>query len=131
MSLQHLETKRSGSVLAATIGDRFWYKGTEYQVKTAQVNPSTATTTEIVAAVVGKQLMVVDWWGNTDTAQTVTIQDDNGSPVVIERQYMAATGGKNRGGFAVNDRLGTSGQALDVVTSNSGNAFVKVWYIEV
>lgn len=126
-----LETPYLQTVRSAPIVDRLWYNGVLYPVKTAQVNPSTATTTEIVPAVVGKQLMVVDWWGTSDSEQTLTIQDDAGTPVVIERMYPAERGGKNWGGVGVNDKLGTSGQALDVVTSGSGNAFVKIKYIEV
>jgi len=113
-------------------------------VKTAKAAITTATTTELVAAVSGKSIMIVGLFMAEGAAvdTTVILQDDAGSPVqligktgaAIALSKSGAVGAQtvvlpwNPGGWGKT----TSGKALDCVsTGTTPDLFVLVQYVEI
>jgi hypothetical protein len=112
--------------------ERTVISGVSYQVKTAEVTATASGNTQILAAVASRQIKVIDSFVSTDTSLTILIQDAAGTPIELYGPfYTAANWGKNNAGYAENDKLGTSNTAINVNLSANGNAYVKIWYVEV
>lgn len=93
---------------------------------------STATTTELLAAVAGYQIEVLGWSVMGFGDGVVTIQDDADTPVVLDIARVKDGGGKvmasNRDGWGM---YCTTGKSLDLVTSAAVRVVGQVSYRKV
>ena len=106
--------------------------GTVLTVKSAQVTATASGNTQILAAVVTKQIKILAHAMFSDTALTVKVQDAAGSPNVLNGPwYPAANGGIVNSFPKENDQIGDSNVATNVNLSANGNVNVKIVYVEV
>lgn len=122
----------SSAGLVLTDPSRVTLDGVTQTVKTAEVTATASGNTQILAAVSGKQIVVMAYEMFSDTALTVKVQDAAGSPIVLAGPWFpAANGGLVNAVYKENDTKGTSNTAINVNTSANGNVYVKIWYLEV
>lgn len=94
------------------------------------------TDTELVAAPgAGKSIQMVAWKFSSDTAQTLTLEQDAGTDRLIDKQYVAANGGQiARLGYADPQGLLAAAVKLDAnsallfTSSATGNVCVGAFY---
>ena len=105
---------------------------TIFVVKSKLVRATTSGNTQIIAAVANKRIAILAWAiGPVSAAVVVTIQDADGTPVVMEGPFeCAANGGTNNPDYKESDQLGTSNTAINVNISTNANVPVKLWYVE-
>jgi hypothetical protein len=86
-----------------------------------------------VAAVVGKKIRPLAWTvGPVSIAVTVTIQDADGTPVVLAGPFDCATnGGIVNSFYKESDLEATVSTAVNVNLSGIANVTVMLWYVEV
>lgn len=107
--------------------------GVLYSVKSARVNATASGNTQIIAAVAAKKIVLLAWnVGPASAAVTVTIQDANGTPVVLAGPFAcAANGGTNNSDYKEYDTEATSATAINVNLSGAITGCpVTVWYVE-
>ena len=103
-----------------------------YNIKSARVKAVASGNTQVIAAVASKQIAIVAWAiGPVSAAVVVTIQDADGSPVVMAGPFeCAANGGTNNPDYKESDQLGTSNTAINVNLSTNTNVPVHLWFVE-
>lgn len=120
-----------GGVGVADIG-RVLIDDVLYTVRSARVEATTSGNTQIIAAVASRQIAILAWAiGPVSIAVTVTIQDADGTPVVLAGPFDCATnGGTNNPDYKESEQIGTSNTAINVNISTNADVPVHLWYVE-